>query len=137
MHGVSAVPLRESNREHEDPIRPGTVRAQNDIQFVDLRIHRDDEPVFTKWWQDSADDVFEYLNEIVDTSYRLTVKFDYHNACYQCSVTQSDPKGPNAGKCMISRAPDVELAVAMTIYKIVVLTKWGEWPIQQSFNNWG
>jgi hypothetical protein len=108
-----------------------------DATFADVSLTQADKDAFSSWMDDASKDFELWLNQLIDDSYRITVKFDYNNNCYTSSATQQDQKHVNAGLIIMSRAGSPLEALLMAIYKIFVLFPGERLPTREETAGWG
>lgn len=110
----------------------------NDAKFAEVRLNKADSDAFSAWLTNAAPSGIECLGWMCDDSYRVSVKYDYHNNCYVCSLTQQDPKHRNNGLVIVSRADSAETAIQMSLYKIEVMFQGQRLPdSSENGNSWG
>jgi hypothetical protein len=105
--------------------------------FADVSLTADDKIVFSKWMTDALPDSEVWLSALIDSSYRLSLKFDYNNNCYSASLTQQDNKHHNSGLIIMSRADTAIEALLMSAYKVFVLFDNERLPTRDENNSWG
>jgi hypothetical protein len=105
--------------------------------FADVSLSQSDKDAFSKWMSDALPDIEIWLAALTDDSYRLSLKFDYHNNCYSAALTQQDNKHHNSGLVIMSRASTAVEAVLMSAYKVFVLFDGEALPTRNADNNWG
>lgn len=93
----------------------------NSAEFADVRIWGETKDAFSLWLSKNAPDTAEALTVLTDDSYRVSLKYDYNNTCYACSLTQQDAKHHNNNLVIISRAGTADEAVLMSVYKVMVM----------------
>jgi len=128
-----------NNNEDGDPTMANRENSENfgNLKFANISMREDEKNQFMDWYAVARDDIDEWLSQLIDDSYRLTLKFNYNDRCYQTSVTQQDTKHENFGSCMVTRAGSVEEVILLTLWKIFVLCEGGEWPSEQQRSLWG
>ena len=120
--------LRDSQQHWQNN---GTAR------YAAINLLESDKPAFFDWTDDVSNDFEVYLETAIKDSYRVTLKFDYHNRCFQCTFTQQDEKHKNAGMVLISRAGSSVEAFLLNCYKTYVLFPDQPWPEQREVSDWG
>jgi len=105
--------------------------------FAAISLTEEDKPAFLEWTRDVSNDFQIVLEEAIKDSYRVTLKYDYHSRCFQCTWTQQDEKHKNARMILISRAGDPVEAFLLNAYKTYVLFPNQPWPVQRQVSDWG
>ena len=107
------------------------------VNYAEVRLTQSDRDAFLNWMQGVKEDLSTGLLRILDSSSRVTFKFDYHNACHMCTWSQQDTKDVNAGLTIISRSDDPEEAFWLNVYKVFVMYEGQRLPDQKQSNSWG
>ena len=117
------------------PKRPDTPFAE--VSFVNIRISADEKPAFDSWAEKQAKRVWEMIQSLADSGYKLSISPDLENSCYIATLTGTKHAVRNKNKAISSRSDDVIEAILLSAYKHVVLFGEGEWEGEQRQNNWG
>jgi len=120
------------------PAKGKTEWNSNNANFADVKLTAADKDAFDQWFSSANADLEVWFQNMIDDSYRVSLKFDYNNSCYQCALTQQDAKHINANLIIISRAGSVEESFLLCCYKVSVLYEGQRLPSQSEGNNsWG
>lgn len=80
---------------------------------------------FDKWLQGEPDVFFE-LGEIIAQDYKLSLSHEDRSGAVMASLSCYNPKEANYKYTLVSRAPTVQDAIAVTVFKHLVLAE-GKW----------
>lgn len=82
--------------------------------------------------------VYQRLEDLISTGYRVTFSYDKSNDAYQCSLTCQNEKDANAGLTLTSRGPSWWDALRVATFKHFVLAS-GKWPTSEKTlgDKWG
>jgi len=95
--------------------------------FVNHEMTRDEKNQYEQWSM-AVDDasLLDYLQELVDNGYKISLKYDGRNKTYQCSLTCSNPNHDDFGLVLTARAPDMFNLLRVAVFKHFVLLR-GDW----------
>lgn len=97
------------------------------MDFVDYQLSAE-EKVACDLWQESLGGAYdECPNEVVHAGYRITFTHDDKNKCIVVTVIGRTPSNPNYDKAMTSRHVDIAQALAMALYKVIVIFNYESW----------
>jgi hypothetical protein len=108
-----------------------------DVQYASVTLSEADKAAFNAWFGEAEGDFEVWLENLVNQSYRVSVKYDYNNNCFQATLTQQDAKHVNSGLTIISRASSSVEAVLMSAYKVDVMYPDQRLPVQDRDSTWG
>jgi hypothetical protein len=108
-----------------------------DVQYASVTLSEADKAAFNAWFGEAEGDFEVWLENLVNQSYRVSVKYDYNNNCFQATLTQQDTKHVNNGLTIISRASSSVEAVLMSAYKVDVMYPDQRLPVQDRDSTWG
>jgi len=77
-------------------------------------------------WRETADGWETDLQDLIAQDYKLSLSHDNRSGAIMASLSCYNQKDPNYKYTMISRAPTPLMAVAVTLFKHLVLTE-GDW----------
>ena len=77
-------------------------------------------------WDCTPEDLWDGIERLVDSGYKLSTSHDDYNNTRQASLTCNNPKHPDYGWVLVARAPDSFNAIALVMFKHVVLLG-GDW----------
>jgi len=127
----------EMNMAHKKGTSVKTNINWQDIQFVDFRLSGDMQLSFEEWHENAGIDVVVELFDLVGMGYKLSVTYDLANNCYIVSLTCRDENSVNFMKCMSGRADEPEQAIAVLVFKHMVVCG-GDWSkAPRSVQNFG
>jgi hypothetical protein len=94
-------------------------------KFVDVKLSVDQRQDFiSKQYSDS--ELVMTVQKLCDSGYRIGCAWSADSSSYTVSLTCRDEDSSNFGLCMTSFANTVHTAIALAVYKHVVVTD-GEW----------
>lgn len=117
----------------------------NDMEwggFINVRLTDEDKTAFAAWLKENEASVMTDFLECVTKGFKFSLSYDPDGDFYLATFTAGGLKmiGLNARACMTARAPDWFEAVALLMFKHVVLAKgnWGSFkPKSLRFDNFG
>lgn len=123
----------------------GTPANVNDLEwggFINVRMNDEEKADFHTWNAEHEATVMTDFLELVARGFKFGLSYDPDGDFYLATFTAGGLKmiGLNARACMTARAPDWFDAVALLVYKHVVLAKgnWGAYrPATLRFDNFG
>lgn len=107
--------------------RKGKQRAQQGwLGFVEVSLTAEDkEALQVAYATDGA--LLDFMQEVVDDGYKLSVSFDASHSCYVATLTGRGDTCPNNGLSLSGRGPSLGGSVACVAYKHVELCGRGKW----------
>jgi len=109
--------------------------------FVNHNLTKQEKVDFDAWLDGkSVDELFTWLEEMVDNYYKMSVKHDSYGGGVQVSLTCSKDTNIDYGLVMTSRAPDTYNALWLSCFKHVILfnSVWDEYASDGSkVSQWG
>jgi hypothetical protein len=109
----------------------------SDATYAAVTLQEADQDAFSNWMTGVSKDFCEGLREVLEDSYRVTLKVDYTASCHMCTFTQQDAKHHNHNLIIVSRSDDPEEAFWLNVYKIYVLFEGQRLPTQDERKGWG
>jgi hypothetical protein len=117
--------------------KPNNRSQEFSALYADVTLTAADKVAFLSWMSSVSGDFGLGLQSMLDQSYRVTFKTDYHNSCEQVTFTQQDEKHHNQGLIIISRSDSAEEAFWITVYKTEVLFEGQRLPTREDQAGWG
>ncbi len=77
-------------------------------------------------WDMTPDTLWDEIERLVDSGYKLSTSHDDYNSTRQASLTCNNPKHLDYGWVLVARAPDSFNAIALVLFKHNVLLG-GDW----------
>jgi hypothetical protein len=111
--------------------------GETEAVYANVTLSEADKEAFDLWLGEVSADFEAWFEALVDQSYRVSVKFDYNNNCYQATLTQQDAKHANSGLTIISRGSSSIEAILMSAYKVNILFADTRLPVQDRNSTWG
>lgn len=113
--------------------QPNSSRGSNsNAIFADVRYTAEDQATFSTWLEKNGATFEEVLGVLIDDSYRVTLKYDYHNNCPAATITQQEEtKHKNSGIILIVRASTPVNAVMLAAWTIFEMYSNGPLPTSQ------
>lgn len=106
--------------------------------FISIRLTKSDKPKFSKWADETQDDLLIMLQAIVADDYKVSLSYDGSKDVFIASLTGKKEQRYNSQKCFTSRSSDLFEAYLLMIYKHMVLAKEGNWDtIKTVEDTWG
>lgn len=112
-------------------------KSEFDFAFVECDLRSADKEHFQGWQDEHYDDLEVILTDLMREGYRITLKFDFNNACFSASMTQQDSKHTNSNKVLMARAGYPMEVLSMILYKHIVKLQGGDWPTLEQKTLWG
>jgi hypothetical protein len=99
--------------------------------YIDLRLDDDDEQTFRLWCTDFMPSLWVEFVELVGSGFKFGLSYDQEGGFYLATFTASGKEliGMENRYCLTARAPDWEEAVALLLYKHLVMMDgyWGNY----------
>lgn len=107
--------------------RGNTAKAKrfDGSQFVQYELDKAQQAE-VKGWEQSADQILYAAQEMVDSGYKFTLKWDTYGECYACFCMQGTDGGDNAGFVLTGRGSSVLKSLKQVLYKHLVCLE-GDW----------
>lgn len=81
-------------------------------------------------------DLWQEASDLVASDYKITLTVDQRSDAFVCSISCYDSDSPNYKHTMTSRAPTIDFALMVAIYKHIVIAN-GDWTEGVSAETWG
>jgi hypothetical protein len=108
-----------------------------DAVFATVSLRQDQKEEFVTWADAMYPDVHILLADFCRQGYRVTMKFDGNNACYQSSITQQDENHIHSGVIVTSRSDDPMETLMLGLYKCLIMFPDVEMPTKRERDHWG
>lgn len=115
----------------------GNANTYTPSMFVNIRLDAAQLEAFEVWASDANSDHQGVINDACVTGWKFSVRYDTDNHCAISSATLWAPGSPNHNVCVVSRGPDVETALWMGAYKVMVLYANEDLRTLSAANNYG
>lgn len=96
-------------------------------QFINHTFNEDDKARFKAWLSDKSTDIWDLLDKLTDSGYKLSVKYDSYTDAQACFIQTDDEKSDNYGFILTGRSRSGSLACAAALYRHYVLWEC-QWP---------
>lgn len=106
-------------------------------EFVNVQLSEGQKKDFLKWKTEQAERIADLIGQIAVDDYKITCSWDARNQCYIASFTGKEDQRHNEHRSMSSRSDDWYEAIALNVYKHVVVFHEGTWEGDNTKNNWG
>lgn len=111
----------------------------NDVRFVNYDLSAD-EKVQCKAWLPDLSLVDDALLKLVESGYRVTLRYDERSSGYSCFVQSTDEKSDNAGLMLTGRGSTPLKAAKNALFKHFVVfdlvwSAWAEKPSATEFDD--
>jgi len=117
--------------------KPAENGFNSSASYAAVTLQDSDVDAFSNWMTGVTKDFSSGLLEVLEDSYRVTMKVDYNSNCHMCTFTQQDEKHHNHGLIIVSRSDEPEEAFWLNVYKIYVLFDGQRLPTQDERKGWG
>jgi len=136
---------RSGKNGTSEPRKPDPVVKASDVPwggYVDLRLDEDDKQQFAVWSEAEQQSFWLDFVELLGKGFKFGLSYDQSGDFYLTSFTAFGKEliGLQDRWCLTARAPDWETAVALLLFKHLVLAQenWGNFrPKTQRFDNFG
>jgi len=93
--------------------------------FIQHNLTAEEKRAYEKW-EVSPDELWDSIERVIDSGYKLSTSHDDYNSTRQASLTCNNPKHNDYGWVLVARAPDSFNAIALVMFKHLVLLG-GDW----------
>lgn len=121
-HSLGVCLIEDFNMARGGKSAKTTDKTGNMPRFVDVRLTPEQREEFLSV-KDRYGDSARFLQSLADDGYRVGVSWSGEHSAYTVSVTCRDPRSPNNGLCMTSFAGDLITAIALAVYKHVIVAE--------------
>ena len=107
--------------------------------FVKHSITREEKALF-ETWDVTPDDLWDMLNRLADSEYKVSVNYDDYNKCVTCSVACRNKSHRDFQLILTARAPDGYNAIRLALFKhfILLSESWLDWHEREGIDDvWG
>lgn len=116
----------------------GSRSAQfSDYYFIECRLDVRDKDKFAAWYKAANEDFSMYWATVLQGGYKQSCTWDMQNDTFIASITCTDQEHPNFGAVLTSRADNPVEALALTLYKYIVIFDGGQFPRDRVKSSWG
>lgn len=121
------------------PRKVGKTRESkfSDFYFIDCRLDSRDKDKFNAWYKTATEDFSTYWGTVLQGGYKQSCTWDNQNDTFTASITCVDDEHPNYGAVLTSRADNPVEALALTLYKYIVVFDGGQFPTATVKSTWG
>lgn len=109
----------------------------SDYWFVPCRLGGQEKKDFDTWSKKHGNDFEVLWATIMQQGFKQSCSYDNNNGCFIASATLNDDTHPDYGAVITSRAGNPFEAVALNIYKILVVLADAPLPREAVGDNWG
>jgi len=121
------VSRRSSEEIERKRGRPSKAKAEQGwLGFVDVQLSDADKASLAQGHFE-AGDAFQFMEEMVEDGYKVTISQDTAHSSYVASATGRLPDDPNNGYTLTGRGPDVIGSLAALAHKHIVICQRGSW----------
>lgn len=116
----------------------GNYMAKNfDWEMINKRLQLEDKKAFENWVAKNPATVADLVTEVATNGYKLSITWVDSSNSFVVTASGRKDEGRNKKKSLPSWSDDVQEALYMTVYKILVLFDGGEWESDDMSQNWG
>jgi len=134
------VSRRSSEEVERKRGRPGKAKAEQGwLGFVDVQLTDADKASLAEGHFE-AGDAFQFVEEMVEDGYKVTLSQDTAHSCYIAAATGRLPDDPNNGYTLTGRGPDVIGSLACLAHKHIIICQRGAWSnsgARPAASSWG
>lgn len=114
-------------------------RDWQQYDFVNITLTESDKAKFAEWQGKQGSKVYDQLDGLIQSGYKLSSSYDEANKCNIVSLTCREIGDVNYGYVLSSRAGNIWDALALTLYKHYEMCDDGDWAVDQrkTSNSWG
>lgn len=105
--------------------------------FVTYRLSEGEKRRFAEWAEQEGLDRDALLSDLLLSAHKVSFGYDTKNACFMMTVTCRDPQSINHGLCCTSRAPNLNQAIDVGLFKHYEVFCDHCWADLQAANDWG
>lgn len=109
----------------------------NDWTFANIRLSTADEKSFAKWFTENETSIMTMLGEVVADTYKFSLSYDFDNECFIAGLSGTRYSELNKKTTLTARSNEWLEAIALVLYKHVVMCTMGEWADYARPSNWG
>jgi len=135
---VNFILHRLENEAHK---MASKARGQNPLwnktEFINISLDVEEGKKFKTWYAAQGEKIADILGQVMVDDYKISCSWDDSNQCFIGTFTGKEDQRFNAYKALSSRSDDWYEALALTVYKHVVMNNSGAWSGQAQRNNWG
>lgn len=107
------------------------------IEFINQSLSEPQRKDFKSWYATEGERVPDLIGQAMVDDYRLSCSWDDNNQCFIATLTGKQDQRFNASKALSARSDDWLEAMALALYKHLVIFKGGQWSGETTRNNWG
>lgn len=108
-----------------------------DWEMINKRLQLEDKQAFEKWVTKNPASVADLVTEVATNGYKLSITWVDNSNSFVVTASGRKDEGRNKKKSLPSWSDDVQEALYMTVYKILVIFEGGEWESDDMAQNWG
>lgn len=111
----------------------------SDAIFADVTLGDAESDAFLSWMKSVKVDMPLQMQEMLQEGWKISLKADFENSCYICSLTMQEEDHINRDMVVTSRSDDHEEAFWLNVYKIMVMYPGQRLPTRddRKKKNWG
>jgi hypothetical protein len=109
----------------------------NANEFVNIRLKDEEKVEFKSWCSAEGERINDMIGQACVDDYKFSLTWDDKNQCFIATMIGKEDQRHNAFKSLSSRSDDWFEAIALTVFKHVVLMRQGAWKGDTEKNNWG
>lgn len=109
----------------------------NNTEFINLSLSEPQRKDFKNWYATEGERITDHIGQAMVDDYRLSCNWDDNNQCFIATLTGKPDQRHNASKALSSRSDDWLEAMALSMFKHLVIFKGATWSGESTKNNWG
>lgn len=112
-------------------------RNTNMPEMLNCKLSDEELQQFDAWISEKHFKFDNLVGETLLNDIKIGVSWDAYNDCFVASLTPKGERDSNNGMCLLSRATTWQEAIAMSIFKHVVIFGKGKWSKRNENNQRG
>jgi len=117
--------------------RATSFNGWGNTEFVNVSLNTEQTKDFKSWFPKQSETFTEVLGQVMVDDYKVSCNWDDNNQCFIATLTGKPNQSVNSGKALSARSDDWWEALALVLYKHLVIFKNSAWNGELTRNNWG
>ena len=107
------------------------------MEFINVTLTEQQKDEFKSWSKKQSASIADDIGQVMVDDYRLSCNWDDNNQCFIATLTGKEDQDFNSGKALSARSDDWYEAIALALYKHMVIFDGKKWTGEGTKNNWG
>lgn len=108
-----------------------------EMEFINVALTEQQKDEFKVWSKSKGETIADDIGQAMVNDYRLSCNWDDNNQCFIATLTGKEDQDFNAKKALSARSDDWFEAMALVLYKHIVIFDGRKWTGDGTKNNWG